>query len=60
MINGEERVRFLDEKGIYYSIPADWTDLSNKNPYECYGDDHSFFRIEDLIEVSKIVVKFKT
>lgn len=56
---GEDRVSFKDEEGTYHCIPAYWTDIIPPDPYERCGEIHSYFRINDLIELRDIVQKLK-
>jgi len=56
---GEDRVSFKDEKGVYHCIPAYWTDVLPRDPYERYGDNDSYFRVDDLIELRELVRKLK-
>ena len=53
---GEDRVSFKDEKGDYHCIPATWTDINPADAYERIGDNRSYFRIGDLIEIRDIIV----
>lgn len=56
---GEDRVSFKDEKGEYHCIPSTWTNINPPDLYERNGNDKSFFRINDLIEVREIIRKLK-
>lgn len=56
---GEDRVSFKDENGDYHCIPANWTDINPPDPYERSENNKSFFRINDLIEIEKLVRKLK-
>ncbi len=57
---GEDRVSFKDEDGLYHCIPANWTDVIPRDPFEFCGNNDSYFRIDDLIEVRDIVRKLKS
>jgi len=56
---GEDRVSFKDEKGDYHCIPSAWTDINPLDPYERNGNDHSYFRIDDLLEVIEVIRKME-
>ena len=56
---GEDRVSFKDENGDYHCIPAHWTDINPPDPFERCGDNDSYFRVNDLIEIKDIIRKLK-
>ncbi len=56
---GEDRVSFKDENGDYHCIPVHWTDINPPDPFERCGDNDSYFRVSDLIEVKDIIHKLK-
>jgi hypothetical protein len=56
---GEDRVSFKDENGDYHCIPAQWTDINPPDPFEQCGNNDSYFRIADLIEIMEIIRKLK-
>lgn len=57
---GEDRVSFKDETGTSHCIAASWTDVAPPAPFERCGDNGSYFRINDLIELRDIVRKLKS
>ncbi|MFX0139237.1 MAG: DUF5372 family protein [Candidatus Hodarchaeota archaeon] len=56
---GEDKVSFKDENGDYRCIPADWTNVILPDPFERLGDNASYFRINDLIQIKDIIHKLK-
>jgi len=52
---GEERVTVELGEGNYRSIPVGWTDLSPADPYMNVGGGRSLFRIEDLLELERLL-----
>ena len=52
---GEERVTVQLVDGTYRSFPAGWTDAVAADPYIGIGGGRSLFRVEDLMELSRMV-----
>jgi len=55
----EDRVYFFDESGGYRSIPAQFTSLAPKDPFVVMSAGRSHFRVEDLLELTKMLEKLK-
>ena len=41
--------------GIYRSMPVTWTDMAPIDPYIGVGGGRSRFRVEDLLELSRLL-----
>jgi hypothetical protein len=52
---GEDRVYFHDDEGRLRSMPAAWTSLNSGNPAAAMGAGRSPFRVEDLLELVRLV-----
>ncbi len=52
---GEDRVYFYDEGGQLTSLPARWTSVVGEDPFVVIGGGRSYFRVEDLIELVRLV-----
>jgi len=52
---GEERVTVELPDGTYRSIPVAWTDAAPVDPYISVGAGRSLFRVEDLIELGRMI-----
>jgi len=55
----EDRVYFFDEAGRYRSIPAQFTSLASQDPFVTVSAGRSHFRVEDLLELVKLLGKLK-
>ena len=56
---GEERVYYHDDGGRLRSIPACWTSISRPDPYVVISAGRSWFCVEDLLELAKVVGNWK-
>jgi len=56
---GEDRV-WLEEKkdGRLHSLPRNWTDLGDLDPFVAMACGRSFFRVVDLLELAKQVAEW--
>ena len=52
---GEERMTVELPDGTYRSIPVNWTDATSGDPYISVGAGRSLFRVEDLMELVRLV-----
>jgi len=52
---GEDRVYFHAGGAHLTSVPASWTSLSPMDPFVAVAAGRSAFRIEDLLELAKVV-----
>jgi hypothetical protein len=52
---GEERVTVELPDGKYRSLPVCWTDATAADPYISIGGGRSLFRVQDLIELFRMV-----
>jgi Family of unknown function (DUF5372) len=52
---GEDRVYFDDGGGHLSSVPASWTSLSPVDPFIAVAAGRSLFRVEDLLELVRLV-----
>ena len=52
---GEERVTVEIPDGTYRSMPVAWTDATSVDPYISVGAGRSLFRVEDLMELVRLV-----
>jgi uncharacterized protein DUF5372 len=56
---GEDRVWFEEKKGgRLHSIPRNWTDLADLDPFVAMASGRSLFRVVDLIELAKQVAEW--
>jgi Family of unknown function (DUF5372) len=56
---GEDRVYFHAAGGDLTSIPANWTSLSSRDPFVAVAAGRSLFRIEDLLELVKLMGRLR-
>ena len=56
----EDRVYFFDTAGRYRSIPAQFTSFAPQDPFVAMSAGRSHFRVEDLLELAKVLEKLKT
>ncbi|MDA2924468.1 Y4bD/Y4pK family protein [Acidobacteria bacterium AH-259-L09] len=52
---GEDRVYFHDEAAQLCSFPTRFTSLAPPDPFVVLARGRSYFRIEDLIQLAKLV-----
>jgi hypothetical protein len=52
---GEDRVDYLDLGGRVRMIPASWTSLVAADPFEVISAGRSWFRVEDLLTLSRLI-----
>jgi len=52
-------VYFFDRAGRYRSIPAQFTSLAPQDPFVAMSAGRSHFRVEDLLELTKMLEKLK-
>jgi len=52
---GEERVTVELPDGTYRSMPVAWTDAVPADPYISIGAGRSLFRVEDLMELVRLI-----
>jgi hypothetical protein len=52
---GEDRVYFHDEQGRLIGLPAAWTDVAPPDPFVVVAAGRSYFRAEDLGELTRLV-----
>jgi len=58
---GEDRVWFQGAKdGRLHSLPMNWTDLGELDPFVAVAAGRSLFRVADLIELAKQVAGWKS
>jgi hypothetical protein len=57
---GEERVDYLDEQGRLRMIPASWTSLAAPDPFVVVSSGRSWFRVEDLLALSRLIEAIDT
>ncbi len=48
---GEDRVYFYDEAGLLSSIPAGWTNVSEKDPFLEMAQERCVLRFVDAVEL---------
>ncbi len=56
---GEDRVYFHDAAGQLCSFPTRFTSLAPPDPFVVLGRGRSYFRIEDLIQLAKLVQELR-
>jgi hypothetical protein len=49
------RVYYVDTRGRRRYLPAEWTNLSNEDPFVIISAGRSRLRIADLLELAKVV-----
>jgi hypothetical protein len=52
---GEDRVWFHDKNGRLQSVPANWTDAVEVDPFVVVAAGRSLFRITDLLELAQLI-----
>jgi hypothetical protein len=52
---GEDRVWFHDKNGRLQSVPANWTDAAEVDPFVVVAAGRSLFRITDLLELAQLI-----
>ena len=52
---GEDRVWFQDKNGRLQSVPANWTDAAEVDPFVVVAAGRSLFRITDLLELVQLI-----
>jgi len=52
---GEERVSVELPDGTYRSLPVGWTDAAAADPYMSIAGGKSLFRVEDLMELARLL-----
>jgi Family of unknown function (DUF5372) len=58
---GEDRVWFQEVKdGRLHSLPMNWTDLRELDPFVVIAAGQSLFRVVDLIELAKQMAEWKS
>ena len=51
----EDRVYFEDDDGHLESIPAKWTDVVAPDPFVVIAAGRALFRLDDLLEVVRLI-----
>lgn len=51
----EDRVFYIDEAEQIRSLPARWTSVVADNPFVVVSAGRSFFRVSDLVKLTKLV-----
>jgi hypothetical protein len=51
----ECRVFFLNRHGRKSSVPIDWTDIGQKDPFVAVSAGRSLFRVEDLLGLIRFI-----
>jgi hypothetical protein len=54
---GAEQVFYYDDVGKLAHIPASWTSVSAMDPFIMFAKGKSFFHIDGLLELTKLVRK---
>jgi hypothetical protein len=57
---GEDRVFYRSPQGQITSLPARWTSLVPDDPVVILTHGRAPFRVDDLIEVARLVARLKT
>jgi len=57
---GEDRVYFHDAAGRLCSFPASWTSLGPQDPLVMMAAGRSYFRVQDLAELSRLVEELRS
>ena len=52
---GEDRVYFHNSKGRLISVPAQWTNIVAQDPYVVISAGRSYFRVEDLVKLVRLL-----
>lgn len=56
---GEHRVFFHDEQGTLVSLPAEWTDAVEPDPFVVLANGRADFRVADLVRLADLVARLK-
>jgi hypothetical protein len=56
---GDERVWFHDPAGRLSLIPRAWTDLAPLDPFVTLAAGRSWFRVEELLDLARLVKGLK-
>jgi hypothetical protein len=56
---GEHRAYFHDEQGRLIAIPAGWTDAAAPDPFLVVAAGRALFRMEDLMQLAKLIARSK-
>jgi hypothetical protein len=51
----EYRVLFFNAKGRRSSVPLDWTDIGQKDPFVAVSAGRALFRVEDLLGLVRLI-----
>lgn len=57
---GEDRVFFLAEDGAQKSLPRDWTDAADADPFVALAAGRSPFRVADLLLLAEMLDGLRT
>ena len=57
---GEDRVYFRNPHGVLTSIPTCWTSLFGRDPFVAMAAGRSYFRVEDLVELARLIEGLKS
>lgn len=52
---GDDRVFLFTPEGRLHSVPASWTDLATPDPFVTISAGRSFFRVEDLLALGRLI-----
>jgi hypothetical protein len=52
---GQDRVFFLNQENHIASLPAAWTDVAPFDAFLIVSAGRSYFRVEDLLELSRLI-----
>ena len=55
----EDRVYFRGPNDVPTSIPSHWTDLVAEDPFVVMAAGRSYFRVEDLLELVRLIERPK-
>jgi hypothetical protein len=56
----ERRVFFFNTKGRKSSVPLHWTDIGPQDPFVAVSAGRSFFRVEDLLGLVRLIGEIKS
>jgi hypothetical protein len=56
---GDARVYFYDDRSRLRSMPASWTSVGAIDPFVQVSSRRSPFRVEDLLELSRLICEIK-
>ena len=56
----ERRVFFFNTKGRKSSVPLHWTDIGPQDPFVAVSAGRSFFRLEDLLGLVRLIGEIKS